>query len=693
MRAFVPVTGRAIIVAVVAALIGCVAAPAAARAGYTVPPGATWTQGTLPSTGGVRLHYDLLRPTGVPADAKLPVILSIGPYFGHAGQEGAYGAAAGEGYDPLSAPGPSDRFLDLITQGRLMERGYAFLMVDLRGFGGSDGCLDFFGPGEQADVKSAVEWAAAQPWSTGKVGMYGKSYDGATGLAGAIQNPKGLAAVVAQEPVYDAYRYLYAGGIRYLNSLLTPLLYTSVDATGFALGDGAPAVLNTLSSAGCYVPNLTAQALDDDHGSAFWRARDFIGRAAGAKVPLLLTQGFLENNTKPDGSFDFFSAYGGPKRAWFGMWDHVRGNDVDESDPKAPRLKMGRPGWIDEVMRFFDHYVRGASLQDAPVDRDPPVEVQTSDGTFRAEATWPPADATALRGGLADGRYTDDGLGAGSDGSGGQGHPGLLGHGIWTFSAPLAHDAHLAGIPVVTAQVTTSAPRANLVVDVYDVDPKGSAMIVSRGARRVDGSGRVTLPLYGIDWRFAAGHRVGVLVSGSNSDWWATVPTLREVSVAGASIALPWLRYTRTPDLAGTPALRLEELRESAPFDVDRATIDGATARDFPLPPAQTARPVAVAARPRIAALKLRRRSATSVLVSGTAPTGAKLVVDVRRGTRTTLARRTVTVRRGVFRIALRVQPRGTSPVRLRAFVSGTAGGVRLRQVRSGLVTLRRGRG
>ena len=40
--------------------------------------------------------------------------------------------------------------------------------VDLRGFGGSSGCLDWAGPGEQADVKAAVEWAASQPWSTGQ---------------------------------------------------------------------------------------------------------------------------------------------------------------------------------------------------------------------------------------------------------------------------------------------------------------------------------------------------------------------------------------------------------------------------------------------------------------------------------------------------------------------------------------------
>ena len=87
-------------------------------------------------------------------------------------------------------------------------------MVDLRGFGGSNGCLDWSGPGEQADVVNAVRWAATQPWSSGKVGMYGKSYDGLTGLIGVNQRPQGLAAVVSQEPVYDDYRYLYGDGMR-----------------------------------------------------------------------------------------------------------------------------------------------------------------------------------------------------------------------------------------------------------------------------------------------------------------------------------------------------------------------------------------------------------------------------------------------------------------------------------------------
>ena len=114
-----------------------------------------------------------------------------------------------------NGPAPSDRFSDFVLGAKLMKRGYTYVMVDLRGFGGSNGCLDWAGPGEQADVKSAVQWAASQPWSTGKVGMYGKSYDGVTGLIGEAQRPRGLKAIVSQEPVYDLYRYLYTNGVRY----------------------------------------------------------------------------------------------------------------------------------------------------------------------------------------------------------------------------------------------------------------------------------------------------------------------------------------------------------------------------------------------------------------------------------------------------------------------------------------------
>src|SRR3954449_6220521 len=287
--------------ALLLAVLAAALCPAAASAA-DVPAGATWTQATIPSSDGVKLHADILRPKG--ATEKTPVILSIGPYFNHAGQTGPAGPVEGTSYDPVGpSTGPSDRFLDFVEGAKLMERGYTFVMVDLRGFGGSSGCLDWAGPGEQSDVVNAVKWAASQSWSTGKVGMYGKSYDGVTGLIGVNHRPAGLAAVVAQEPVYDLYRYLYGDGIPRLNQAATPALYNLIAVTPGPALDAPNYNIAAVESAnpGCHVQNQLDQTGDSNHGSAYWKARNFIPGASGSKVPLFLTQGLTENNTVADG--------------------------------------------------------------------------------------------------------------------------------------------------------------------------------------------------------------------------------------------------------------------------------------------------------------------------------------------------------------------------------------------------------
>lgn len=642
-----------------------------------VPEGAVWEEATITVADGTRLHADVLRPKDLPKDARTPVILSIGPYFNHSGQVGVVGPVQGEDLDPVGpSTGPSARFHDLIEGGRLMERGYTFVMVDNRGFGGSSGCLDWAGPGEQADVKAAVEWAAQQPWSTGRVGMYGKSYDGVTGLIGAQVKPKGLAAVVSQEPVYDMYRYLFSNGVRYANSAGTPALYDAIAATPGPLLDDPAYNVNGLTTPDCLATNYLAQQ-DGNHGSAYWKARDFIRGAREAKAPLLLTQGFLENNTKPDGAFEYYENYGGPKRAWFGMWDHVRGNDKDDEG----RLLMGREGWFDEVMRFFDHHVREVPLADAPVDKDPAVVVQTSDGTWRAEQAWPPADAKALSVPLKPGSYVDDaqnnGSGAGS------------GVGVWTFSPPLADDAWFAGVPRVKAKVAapvfgnTAGAAPNFTANVYDVAPDGKAILVSRGTTLLNGP-EVDLELLGNDWKFPAGHRVGVLLSSSNAEWWLPLPTLQTVTIESASAALPWLGERRDETLPGARSVRLEEWLEEAPFQVEQATIDGATDPAFPLPAALRERkapaPAAAPAKPSSTAkdrIKVRtavRRGKRPTLVAyGNAPTGAKLTIGLRRGDRRIAVRR-VTARVGAFRTTFRIG----RTARYRVTVSATVGGTRL---------------
>ena len=181
---------RFVLLGLVAALVAAVVAATGAHADPP-PPGSMWTQHYINEPDGTQLHADVLRPASLPADAKTPVILSIGPYFNHSGQTGPAVPSRTRRSTRSRPTGPPTASTTSSTARSCSSSGYTWVQVDLRGFGGSSGCLDWAGPGEQADVKAAVEWAASQPWSTGKVGMYGKSYDGVTGLIGIVAAAEG----------------------------------------------------------------------------------------------------------------------------------------------------------------------------------------------------------------------------------------------------------------------------------------------------------------------------------------------------------------------------------------------------------------------------------------------------------------------------------------------------------------------
>jgi predicted acyl esterase len=634
-----------------AVLLTLLAAAPAAQA-TDLFPGTTWTEEYFPAADGTKLHADVLRPAGLAKEAKTPVIVTVSPYTAHV--------------DGL----PSDRFYDFLGLSKAIEHGYTYVMVDLRGFGGSAGCNDWGGPGERMDAKAAVEWAAVQPWSTGKVGVLGKSYDGWTGLMAIAERAKGLAAVVSMEPVYSGYRYLYMDGVRFVNSVATPASFTASDAQPGSPGsDTATYLINgTGANAACYAANLGQQQLDDPTAD-FWKARDLIPALQGATTPLFLTQGFLEANTKQDGLNAAWAGMTGPKRAWFGQWDHVRG-----WEKQGDELAMGRDGFIAEVMRFLDHNLKGA-----PAGNDPRVVVQGADGNFRGESAWPPADAKLFAAPVRAGSYSDDGRNQGSGGSGG--------NGLWSISAPLATPAYFSGEPQVELEVD-GLPRANLVVNVYDISPDGKATMISRGAMILrDGAQTAKPEMYAQDWPLGAGHRVGVLVSGANSEWWEHVPTQAAVTVKSGTVRLPFLRNERDAYLDGKSNPRLRGYLESAPFTVSEATI-GEARSAFDLPPALGAAP-AGAGRPagsatfiagsipkRLKVRAVRRRGV--VVVSGSAPPGTRLRVALLRGRRVVGSRR-LTVRRatGGWSVAMRGPRRGVLKVRVTG--GGRRAGARVR--------------
>jgi hypothetical protein len=510
-----------------AALLAGVALMVPAQAA-PVPNGATWTEQWIESGDGTPLHADVLLPEARKDGQKHPVILSIGPYFGS-------GSQGGLAYDP-SNTGPSDRFNDLVEDGQIFAKGYAYVMVDSRGYGSSGGCNDLGGPGEQMDVKAAVEWAAQQPWSNGKVGMWGKSYDAWTQVMGLATAPKGLAATVIQAPIIDGYRIAFENGVHWdYGWYITPGLYLNYDLIPPSLADGTPeefvnSTSGTATNPHCYALNM-ASTPNPDRTATYWQERDIVAAAGASKVPSLWSFGFNDHNTKPTNIFDVYSKLKGPKRAWFGQWDHVRGNEDQ---------LVGREGFMDEAMNWLDHHLKGQ-----PLKKLPKHEIQDGDGLWRTEAQYPPADAVGRTMPILSGSYTDErGNSANNPNAG-----------TWTVSQPAPHDVRLAGLTKISVDATTSLPTGgNLIALLYDVAEDGSSRLVTRGAYKLPASGVTSFEMWPADWKLPKGHRLALQLSGDDTTMYQPTYTTSTVTVNKGSLTLPLLTKLRTSNLAGEEA-------------------------------------------------------------------------------------------------------------------------------------------
>ena len=543
-------TLRTLLIASVATL--ALAAPAVAD----VPENADWTEAYIETPGEPTLHADILKPKGTPEDAKLPVILSIGPYHGHGGQSTPNG--------PSDADRPSTRWTDLIEDGGIFEKGYILVMADLRGFGASHGCNDFGGTGEQTDVKRAVEWAAQQPWSTGKVALYGKSYDGWTGVMGLDEKPKGLAAAVILAPIIDGYRTLYQNGVHYdAGWYATPGLYQQIDLIPPAPSDGPEYFSNWAQgiNPACYADNFASQNTTVDRDTPFWQERELVN-ARGSDVPVIWSHGFLDANTKPDNFLPVWETLKGPTMGWFGQYDHVRPNET----------AVGREGFFNEMWPFLDRYVKGDTSQDAAIAANPKNTIQEGDGRWRAEEQWPPADAKPYTMEIGEGSVTDAPNNEGEGDTTGQ-----TGVGAWNFGPPVPHEARIAGTPKVKLDVSAIGPRAHVYTLLYDVgpDPENESetigTLISRAAHVVTGEETLEFELYPQDWTLQPGHRLGLLVAGSDLDWYNPPHSGQTVDILGGQLTVPFLSYQRTKFLEGDVS---QAMLNRDPIPIDPAELE-----------------------------------------------------------------------------------------------------------------------
>ena len=161
----------------------------------------------IPMRVGDALCANVFRPE---APGSYPVLITLGPY-GKDVHVSQFMPAAWEHIqtsqpDILAASSCKHLVFETPDPEVWVPHGYVVVKIDSRGAGKTPGFLDVNSPAETRDLYDAIEWAAVQPWSNGKVGLLGISYYAAGQWSVAAQRPPHLAAIVPWQGTHDFYR-------------------------------------------------------------------------------------------------------------------------------------------------------------------------------------------------------------------------------------------------------------------------------------------------------------------------------------------------------------------------------------------------------------------------------------------------------------------------------------------------------
>lgn len=308
----------------------------------------------VPMRDGAKLKADVFRPDD---GGKFPALLNLGPY-----QKDKLWTV------PPNLEEKQNEYMnwETVNPEWWVPRGYAAVRVDGRGSGKSPGQCEPWSYAEAVDFYDAIEWAAAQPWCNGKVGLTGISYYAINQWFVANLNPPSLKAIMPWEGFADIYRdALYHGGI------------LSVFMTNWFT---AHLMHHTLGRASRDLPN--AWTVNTMH---LWLSNNLdsgVLRGAQAQWDQIKVPVYTVGN-------------------WTGFALHLRGNTEAymhaASKHKKLRIHNGshvhafytEEGRHDQI-RFFDYWLKGI---DNGVMNEPPVKLAIRHGKdkieWRHENEWP----------------------------------------------------------------------------------------------------------------------------------------------------------------------------------------------------------------------------------------------------------------------------------------------------------------
>jgi len=444
----------------------------------------------VPMRDGINLLADVHRPA---EPGRYPVLIAASPY---PRQIQDLGAPAG-----FIEAGSSDFFV---------PRGYVHVIANNRGTSGSGGTFGFFDGQERRDMYDLVEWAAAQPWSNGNVGMIGISYFAGTQMEAAVERPPHLKAIMPIAGTYDLYESATHHGLmsssfvtpflamigmtsghtnklwrsKLLDAvrhvLLTPMIHKKFEtANGEAAIAGLKVLLKLHHAPHPWDDLWRAIAAEHPMHDEWWEERNLLPLLDRVEVPVYLGCDWQNVPLHLPHTFTAYEKLINSK--------HVQVAMMGEHGLAWPWESLHI-----EALAWFDHWLKG---QDTGILEGPRVRyiIPESESGWQTMETWPPAEAAfnhfALR---ADGALSED-----------EGEPGSrtymnLGSGlnrprasetdppsflVWDTPS-LPHDLDIIGPIELQLDAISTAPDTAFIAILQDVDEAGKAVDVTAGYLR-----------------------------------------------------------------------------------------------------------------------------------------------------------------------------------------------------------------
>lgn len=529
----------------------------------------------VPMRDGVKLAVRIDRPSagGKPVEGRFPVIWHHSLTISQQTSDGA-----------------GDRISDYRRVQELVRHGYVVVQVARRGNGQSTGVRrGYHDRNEGQDAFDMTQWLARQPWSTGKVGVYGCSNTGDAALHVMTMRPPALSAVFAGCFSWNKYDAFRRGGIFAqwgtgpTRTIEDDMKVSPVD------GDEKKIILRQAAEEHQLSTPLFEMwkqlPYRDSYSplvaSRFWAegsASSYADQIRLSGVPLYIQGGWFDE-LRDQGFIAHDNIPG--SRVIMGPWKHCNNDNFS---------------LVEEMHRFFDRHLKGV---DTGIDGDQPIHYFTMNapaGTeWRATASWP-LKQTRMQTFFLNGTKLDTRAGQARPvsfaarydaacpgaGSGSQVQPcHVAGSGASMAGTPLAADTEVTGNVLVDLWISSDQPDANIFAYLEDVAPDGTVEVITEGRLKASLRKETSAPWAmpdGVPWHrafaedaqpvkageavrlrfdmmptsyvFRKGHRIQITVTGSDhrerARDLATPPRITLYSGKGkaSSVALPIIPTT-----------------------------------------------------------------------------------------------------------------------------------------------------